>query len=154
MSTSPRWTTCSEGINLRAMGQKDPLVEWQREGYEMFGQMIDAIDDDYREVRHARRGRRCEQQAPAAPTFDRASAEYVGAPRTRCRACVGMRRGRRRGRRRAGTPPLTPAAEQAPSCAGRAARWQPIVKGEHEKIGRNQPCWCGSGKKFKLCHGR
>ena len=30
----------------------------------------------------------------------------------------------------------------------------PIVKSEHEKLGRNEPCWCGSGKKFKLCHGR
>jgi preprotein translocase subunit SecA len=29
----------------------------------------------------------------------------------------------------------------------------PITKAEHEKIGRNEPCWCGSGKKFKLCHG-
>src|SRR5579875_3092592 len=36
-----------EGINLRAMGQQDPLVAWQREGFEMFGQLIDAIDDDY-----------------------------------------------------------------------------------------------------------
>jgi preprotein translocase subunit SecA len=27
------------------------------------------------------------------------------------------------------------------------------VKGEHEKIGRNDPCWCGSGKKYKKCHG-
>jgi preprotein translocase subunit SecA len=31
---------------------------------------------------------------------------------------------------------------------------QPVVKGEHEKLGRNAPCWCGSGKKYKLCHGR
>jgi preprotein translocase subunit SecA len=29
-----------------------------------------------------------------------------------------------------------------------------IVKSEHEKLGRNQPCWCGSGRKFKNCHGR
>jgi preprotein translocase subunit SecA len=29
----------------------------------------------------------------------------------------------------------------------------PTVKAPHEKIGRNEPCWCGSGKKFKLCHG-
>src|SRR5207244_5268313 len=36
-----------EGINLRAMGQRDPLVEWQREGYDMFSQMIDAIADDF-----------------------------------------------------------------------------------------------------------
>ena len=36
-----------EGINLRAMGQQDPLVAWQRDGFEMFGQLMDAIDDDY-----------------------------------------------------------------------------------------------------------
>src|SRR5665213_1064632 len=36
-----------EGINLRAMGQQDPLVAWQREGFSIFGQMMDAIDDDY-----------------------------------------------------------------------------------------------------------
>jgi len=30
---------------------------------------------------------------------------------------------------------------------------QPIVKADHEKIGRNDPCHCGSGKKFKYCHG-
>ena len=29
----------------------------------------------------------------------------------------------------------------------------PIVKSDREKIGRNEPCWCGSGKKYKLCHG-
>ena len=29
----------------------------------------------------------------------------------------------------------------------------PIVKSEREKIGRNDPCWCGSGKKYKFCHG-
>src|SRR5204862_3703413 len=36
-----------EGINLRAMGQKDPLTEWQREGYDMFTQMMDAVADDF-----------------------------------------------------------------------------------------------------------
>src|SRR6476619_5431424 len=36
-----------EGINLRAMGQKDPLVEWQREGFEMFTMMMDAIAEDF-----------------------------------------------------------------------------------------------------------
>ena len=42
-STSTRWTTSQEGIHLRAMGQKDPLVEWQREGFEMFGSMMESI---------------------------------------------------------------------------------------------------------------
>src|SRR2546428_9873616 len=36
-----------EGINLRAMGQRDPLVEWQREGFDMFSQMMEAIADDF-----------------------------------------------------------------------------------------------------------
>src|SRR3954465_3323559 len=36
-----------EGINLRAMGQKDPLVEWQREGFTMFGQMMQAVAQDF-----------------------------------------------------------------------------------------------------------
>jgi len=36
-----------EGINLRAMGQRDPLVEWQREGYDMFSQMMEAVGDDF-----------------------------------------------------------------------------------------------------------
>ncbi len=36
-----------EGISLRSLGQRDPLVEWQRDGYEMFGQMMSSIDDDY-----------------------------------------------------------------------------------------------------------
>ncbi len=31
---------------------------------------------------------------------------------------------------------------------------QPVVKSDREKIGRNDPCWCGSGKKFKNCHGK
>jgi preprotein translocase subunit SecA len=35
-----------------------------------------------------------------------------------------------------------------------AARPQQIVSTDQEKIGRNDPCWCGSGKKFKKCHGR
>ena len=43
-----------EGIELRAMGQRDPLVEWQRDGYEMFGQLMSSIDDDYvKYVMHA-----------------------------------------------------------------------------------------------------
>ena len=41
-----------------------------------------------------------------------------------------------------GAAPLDDGATQAP-----------IVKSDREKIGRNEPCWCGSGKKFKLCHG-
>ena len=43
-----------EGINLRALGQKDPLTEWQREGFEMFGQMMAGVARDFRHLHHAR----------------------------------------------------------------------------------------------------
>jgi uncharacterized protein YchJ len=38
--------------------------------------------------------------------------------------------------------------------AQEAPTMQPIVKDDREKLSRNAPCWCGSGKKYKLCHGR
>jgi preprotein translocase subunit SecA len=41
----------------------------------------------------------------------------------------------------------------ADAAEGEAAEHQPYVRKE-KKIGRNEPCWCGSGKKFKLCHGK
>jgi preprotein translocase subunit SecA len=63
----------------------------------------------------------------------------------------------------AGTSPLpAPVAPSDPGTTGGAGSppapapqaHAPIVKSDQEKIGRNQPCWCGSNKKYKLCHGR
>jgi preprotein translocase subunit SecA len=120
-----------EGIHLRGISGTDPLVAWQREGYAMFERLLDAIDNDFlRYVTHM-------QAAPAeeAPTQDlsRASYEYQEDPQT--------------------PTPLTAALAdeampqvQAPS--------MPVVKTAEQKLGRNEPCWCGSGKKFKFCHGR
>src|SRR5579862_6461018 len=66
-----------EGINLRAMGQQDPLVAWQREGFSMFGQLIDAIDDDYlRYVLHVE----AIVNTPAEPDFARATYEAADDP--------------------------------------------------------------------------
>ena len=84
-----------EGINLRAMGQKDPLVEWQREGYEMFGGMMKGIAQDFvRYVMHVQVREQDEQpklepkvinlqtsssdDAPVASGFDRAAAQVRG----------------------------------------------------------------------------
>ena len=56
---------------------------------------------------------------------------------------------------RRGQAPMVPAVEGRAS--GRTPpdpdALVPIVKEQHEKVGRNDPCWCGSGKKFKFCHG-
>ncbi|MYE64858.1 MAG: preprotein translocase subunit SecA, partial [Acidimicrobiaceae bacterium] len=136
-----------EGIHLRAMGQKDPATEWQREGFDMFGQMMDTIAMDFvRYVMHVQLAER----APAdtqrlvgvtANKSEAASAALVGA---------GV----------SASQPAPAAAAAASSGAARAPAPNqprnrvPVVKSELEKVGRNQPCPCGSGKKYKMCHGR
>ena len=150
-----------EGINLRAMGQQDPLVAWQREGFEMFGQMMDAIDDDYlRYVMHVQvvaepaaepdlcPGQLPGRRRPGAGSRASCEAMRVQAPAEVAAAGEGVPAG------------LDAGGMLAPGGAGVAAphggRGDPSAPGEgrrREKLGRNEPCWCGSGKKFKLCHG-
>ncbi len=149
-----------EGINLRAMGQQDPLVAWQREGFEMFGQLMDAIDDDYlRYVMHVQ----VVAEPVAEPDLSRASYQAqedpVGGPglldalRTTAMeleaaaAGAGVPAGATDG----GRP--VPGAPPTPRHMNDDDTQAPLVKAPTEKIGRNEPCWCGSGKKFKLCHG-
>ena len=134
-----------EGINLRAMGNQDPLVAWQREGFAMFGKLMDGIDDDYlRYIFHV------QVRTEPAPEPDLAQATYLAADdpvqalRSAGRGDGRGAGGRARGRGRRARSGGDPATEESQA---------PIVKSEHEKIGRNEPCWCGSGKKFKFCHG-
>jgi len=122
-----------EGINLRAMGQQDPLVAWQREGYDMFGRMIAGLDDDYvKYVMHAE----FVADQPDVPDLDRA--EYVAADepvQDLSQAAVQQ-------------------ADAGPASAAEEVTQAPVIRSSEEKLGRNQPCHCGSGKKYKLCHGR
>jgi preprotein translocase subunit SecA len=149
-----------EGINLRAMGQQDPLVAWQTEGYEMFGAMMAGVDDDY--VRYVMRAQvQVLEEAEEAATLsahelDRAT--YI-APDDPVSGMASMRQAA------AAMPePLAPTGvatngasangDGEPQTLADLPTMVPIVKSEREKLGRNDPCWCGSGKKFKLCHGR
>ncbi len=169
-----------EGINLRAMGQQDPLVAWQRDGFAMFGDLMDAIDDDYlRYVLHV------EAISEPAPEPDLAQAVYEAAddPVAGTLAMAGQLladqgvgvAGTERGALATAPAPAPAAAgpgrgagaAAAPAAQGRGngrgnGRGRPpvdddtlvpVVKAPQEKVGRNDPCWCGSGKKFKLCHG-
>ena len=130
-----------EGINLRAMGQKDPLVEWQREGYEMFGAMMQAVANDFvTYVMHAQvtvadqgtQQPRLSDVTYTAPV-DPSESGSTMADAARAQALAeGM------------MPP--PELEDAPVNT-------PVVKDEWDRTPRNAPCPCGSGKKFKLCHG-
>jgi preprotein translocase subunit SecA len=131
-----------EGINLRAMGQKDPLVEWQREGFEMFGAMMQGIATDFvKYVMHA-------QVTVSQPTLDTptpiGNLRYT-APTDPSEAPSTMQAAARAQAAAEGTPPPEEAAEEVVNT--------PVVKTEWDKTPRNAPCPCGSGKKFKLCHG-
>ena len=145
-----------EGINLRAMGQRDPLTEWQREGYDMFGMMMKGIAQDLvRYVMHVQvqvdepvAGDDGEAPVLAAPAGgDAAQVQNVqySAPDD---PSVG-------GRMAAASQSMAAEGGGAPDAQTAApATMTPVVKSEWDKTPRNAPCPCGSGKKFKLCHGK
>ena len=126
-----------EGINLRAMGQKDPLVEWQREGYEMFGQLMKGIADDF--ARTVMRVQVVQNDPEPAPVqnLTTTSAETDQSSGFAAAAAGGDEMGNE-----------LPEAAAAP-----APKQAPVVKDEWSKTPRNAQCPCGSGKKFKQCHG-
>jgi preprotein translocase subunit SecA len=145
-----------EGINLRAMGNQDPLVAYQREGFAMFGKLMDGINDDYlRYVFHVQ----VMAEPAAEPDLDRASylaaddpvqgdgaisAAFASATPAELEEVAAGIVG----------PSANPAQGGVTNRLADDGETQlPIVKSDREKIGRNDPCWCGSGKKFKLCHG-
>ncbi|HVW33724.1 MAG TPA: preprotein translocase subunit SecA [Acidimicrobiia bacterium] len=132
-----------EGINLRAMGQKDPLVEWQREGFDMFEAMMGAVEDDFvRYVFHLQVVKE-EEPAPQRPRrlqYSAAEDPVQGAEALRQTAVAEHAAG--------GLVDEGVVAE-----AQDEAMVQAPVRVE-KTPGRNDPCFCGSGKKYKFCHGR
>ncbi len=129
-----------EGIHLRAMGQKDPATEWQREGFEMFGMMMTGIALDFvKYVMHVQVATQRPdelEQAADEPQLEGVTAQKSEAsPGTSATAIPD-----------AGAP--------LPVKANEPRSRTPVVKSELEKVGRNDACPCGSGKKYKQCHGR
>ena len=129
-----------EGINLRAMGQKDPLVEWQREGFEMFGAMMQSVATDFvTYVMHA-------QVTMAQPEPEQAvTSMSYSAPSDPSESGGSMNAAARLEAAANGLDPALPVEEVTQA---------PVVKSEWDKTPRNAPCPCGSGTKFKLCHGK
>jgi preprotein translocase subunit SecA len=133
-----------EGINLRAMGQRDPLAEWQREGYDMFEAMMAGIEDNFVQfVTHLQVV--AEEPERAAPRNLRYSA-----PEDPVQGSGALRDVA------ASAPPAVldepQLGEPVEPIAGAEVQQQPVQV--DKTPGRNEPCYCGSGKKFKLCHGR
>ena len=120
-----------EGIHLRAMGQRDPATEWKREGFELFGQLDDLISRDFlRYVMRIQVTTTDDSGQPSDMTTSGPEGPVTGA------AAVAAA---------AGAP--APVEESTPT---------PVptkVNSDWEKTARNAPCPCGSGRKFKQCHG-
>jgi preprotein translocase subunit SecA len=142
-----------EGINLRAMGNQDPLVAWQRDGYAMFEKLMDGIADDYlrylfhvqvltEQVGEPDLAQASYLAADDPVQGDGAIAAAFAASPAPMEADGGMAAG-----------PAGNGGGVAMRLADDGETQLPIVKSAREKIGRNEPCWCGSGKKYKLCHG-
>ncbi len=142
-----------EGINLRAMGQRDPLTDWQHEGFELFSEMIRSLDVDYvRYVMHVEVVKPAPEAEPGAAGETSATADRAEAKPTPVTKVPG---------RRPSVPTTTDITaskdggdDSSSSEEKSNDEPQPFVKDEWDKTPRNAPCPCGNGKKFKQCHGR
>jgi preprotein translocase subunit SecA len=120
-----------EGVHLRSMAQKDPLVEYTGEGEQMFTVLGRAIRAEV--VLHLFHA----ELAPEQAQQELAQQQANGNVRYEHETAAGAE--------------AIAAAGGVPAVAAGAT--QTMVAAPNQKVGRNDPCWCGSGKKFKKCHG-
>ncbi|HET7699838.1 MAG TPA: preprotein translocase subunit SecA [Candidatus Limnocylindria bacterium] len=116
-----------EGIYLRGYGQQDPLVAYKREAHDFFEQMRARIGSGVAQT-VMRVTVRTAEQAVSAEQQPPSATTTTGGGAATVTGRADLRTNRDDGR--------------------------PATRPANEKIGRNDPCWCGSGKKFKKCHGR
>ena len=114
-----------EGIGLRAYGQRDPLVEYKREAFNMFSQMFESIEDEVVEALFKLQPAKSER---FKGVFSSVQQELVH-----------------------------PEAQKFEASAAQGAQEEAEnkpIQSSHPKVGRNEPCPCGSGLKYKKCHGK
>jgi preprotein translocase subunit SecA len=133
-----------EGVHLRAFAQKDPLVEYRGEGHHMFeelGLMIreEVVGTLFHAQLAPEDAQVLEQQQGGN---GRLSYEHESVAGQDAIAMAGLTAG--------GGAVATAGGVAAPA---QTVNTQQVVKAEEQKLGRNDPCWCGSGKKYKKCHG-
>lgn len=124
-----------EGIGLRAYGQRDPLVEYQHEGYDMFMAMIDRIKEET--IEYLFKIKAVKEEKKEAPVFDFSKQQLLHQEKTQFEDVPAG------------------GAEEAADYSGQLPEQHVATfKREEPKVGRNDPCPCGSGKKYKKCCGK
>ncbi len=142
-----------EGIGLRGYGQKDPLVEYKKESFHIFQQMMETLKEETLKVLFHLSFTRAEAEQTAESEMEATEPAAVAAPGSNGRAAAS--RGREvdeyaREAARKNRQQMAQARAVSGGEGGGVAVEQ-VVRGT--KVGRNAPCPCGSGKKYKRCHG-
>ena len=120
-----------QGIGLVGYGQKDPLVEYKKQSFDMFQDLLDRVDTQT-----------CKALFNLEVVVKDEQEEIERLERLE----------RQRARRQAAGMSFTGAMATAEAAGAEAAKHTPFVR-EQPKVKANDPCYCGSGKKFKKCHG-
>jgi len=136
-----------QGIHLRGYAQKNPKQEYKREAFEMFSAMLDQVKHGVVSIlsRAQLQSQADVQAVDERPAAGRIEARHADAPSAIGSGVAAAPAPAMAGGRSAAPPP--------PPQAGEGEAATPFVRGER-KVGRNEPCPCGSGKKYKHCHGR
>ena len=128
-----------QGVGLRAYGQRDPLVEYKKEAYTMFSDLMDKIKSDV-----------TDRMFRAATSMGAFQSFLSALPRAQARHASVSALG---GGTAAAEPAARPASPQEAAMQAALSRKPEPVRRDVPKVGRNEPCPCGSGKKYKHCHG-
>ena len=140
------------GIGLRGYGQRDPLVEYKEEAYRAFGILVNTMYEDFlRTVLRIELAARPDAAPQAASPL--AGVTYSGPAQVDGDQGAGALR-RAVASRPLGAHARNPMAEAAQASQGRVKTYIAAENDPYAGVGRNDPCPCGSGKKFKNCHGR
>ncbi len=127
-----------QGVGLRAYGQRDPLVEYKKEAYTMFSDLMDKIKSDV-----------TDRMFRAATSMGAFQSFLSALPRAQAQhASISALGGGS-----ASAPAPRPASPQEAAMQAALAKKPEPVRRDLPKVGRNEPCPCGSGKKYKHCHG-
>jgi preprotein translocase subunit SecA len=115
-----------DSVNLQAYGQKDPIVQYRNESYDIFGEMSDSIKENVARV--------CLHQSKVSE--EQTNTANLAKATDLLKRIIAQRQAE---------------AQKASKAGGES---KPVVKAASQKVGRNDPCPCGSGKKYKNCCGK
>jgi preprotein translocase subunit SecA len=146
-----------EGIHLRGFAQIDPLVAYKNEGFIMFDALMISLWEEFtRVIFHVEVNvEPAQAEEMFEPAEEASGVSYSGGdgqpqPSAYDDAAAAGAADPAAAAAGNGDPASGPAA---PAGTHRDSTTGAVMKDEHEKLGRNDPCWCGSGKKYKKCHG-